>query len=211
MTRKRRKKEDVLNEFRRSELVAAARRVFGTHGFENATMDAIARQADVAKGTVYLYYRSKRDIYEATLRACMEDLEAVVGSHVEAAGSLQAAIAAFVAARVTYFQEHQDFFRMYVDEIGSQVRAPRQRQTLCGAMIDRQTRLLERLISAAVERREIRDVDPAATALALFDITRGLVARHLFSQGRSDTARDVAFLTDLIWTGLRPSRRKQTS
>jgi AcrR family transcriptional regulator len=215
MTSKRRK-EAVLNEFRRSELVAAARHVFGAHGFETATMEAIARQADVAKGTVYLYYRSKRDIYEATLRACMEELEALVRERVEAAGSLQVAIAAFVAARVEYFQKHQDFFRMYVDEIGSRVRTSRQRQTatasnLSGAMIDRQTRLLERLITAAVERREIREVDPAATALALFDITRGLVARHLFSQERSDTARDVAFLTDLIWTGLRPSRRKQTS
>jgi AcrR family transcriptional regulator len=210
MHRKRRK-EDVLHEFRRSELIAAARHVFGTHGFENATMDAIARQADVAKGTVYLYYRSKRDIYEAAMRASMEELEAVVRERVEAATSLQAAIAAFVAARVEYFQEHQDFFRMYVDEIGSQVRAPRQRHTLCGAMIDRQTRLLERLITTAIERREIRDVDPAATALAVFDITRGLVARHLFSLQRGDTARDVAFLTDLIWTGLRPSRRKQTS
>jgi AcrR family transcriptional regulator len=210
MHRKRRK-EDVLNEFRRSELVAAARRVFGTRGFENATMDAIARQADVAKGTVYLYYRSKREIYEATLRACLEELETLVRGRVEAAGSLQAAITAFVAARVEYFQQHQDFFRMYVDEIGSQVRAPRQRQTLCGAMIDRQTHLLERLIAGAIERREIREVDPAATALALFDITRGLVARHLFSQQRGDTARDAAFLTDLIWTGLRPVRRKQTS
>jgi AcrR family transcriptional regulator len=215
MPRKRRK-EDVLNEFRRSELVSAARRVFGAHGYENATMDAIARQAEVAKGTVYLYYRSKRDIYDATLRAYIEELDAVVRQRVEAAGSLQSAIAAFVAARVEYFQNHQDFFRMYVDQIGSQLRAPRQRQTaaasnLCGAMIDRQTRLLERLITAAVERREIRDVDPAATALAVVDITRGLVARHLLSQQRSDTARDVAFLTDLIWTGLRPSRRKQRS
>jgi AcrR family transcriptional regulator len=210
MLRKRRK-QDVLNEFRRSELIAAARHVFGSRGFEHATMDEIARQADVAKGTVYLYYRSKRDIYDATLRACMEELEAVVRERLEAAVSLQAAMAAFVAARVEYFEKHQDFFRMYVDEIGSQVRAPRQRQTLCGAMIDRQTRLLERLITTAIERREIRDVDPAATALALFDITRGLVARHLFSQERGDTARDAAFLTDLIWTGLRPSRRKQTS
>jgi AcrR family transcriptional regulator len=209
MIRKRRK-EDVLNEFRRSELVAAARHVFGTYGFENATMDAIARQADVAKGTVYLYYRSKRDIYEATLRSCMEELETVVRERVEATGSLRTAIAAFVGARVEYFQDHLDFFRMYVDEIGSQVRAPKQRQTLWGAMIDRQTRLLERLITAAIERREIRDVDPSATALALVDITRGLVARHLFSQERSDAARDVAFLTDLIWTGLGPSRRKQT-
>jgi AcrR family transcriptional regulator len=210
MTRKRRK-EDVLNEFRRSELIAAARHEFGTHGFEHATMDAIARHADVAKGTVYLYYESKRAIYDAALRACMEEREALVRTRVEAAATLQSAIAAFVSTRVEYFQTRQDFFRMYVDEIGNRVTAPRHRRTLCDAMIDRQTRVLERLLAGAVERGEIRSVDPAATALALFDMTRGLVARHLLSQERSDTARDVAFLTDLIWTGLRPARRKQTS
>ena len=210
MIRKRRK-ADVLNEFRRSELIAAARHVFGAHGFENATMEAIAHQADVAKGTVYLYYDSKRAIYDAALRACMEELEKSVRTRVESAGSLQAAIAAFVAARVEYFQEHQDFFRMYIDEIGSRVAAPKPRRTLCGTMLDRQTEMLERLIAAAVARGEMRDVDPAATALAVFDMTRGLVARHLLSQQPSDAARDVAFLTDLIWTGLRPARRKQTS
>jgi AcrR family transcriptional regulator len=209
MTSKRRK-EDVLDEFRRSELIRSARHVFGAHGFDKATMEAIARQADVAKGTVYLYYNSKRAIYEATLRACMEELETVVRTRVEAADSLQSAIAAFVAARVEYFQERQDFFRMYVDEIGSRIAAPKPRRTLCGTMIDRQTRILERLIATAVDRGEIRHVDPAATALAVFDMTRGLVARHLLAQERGDTARDVAFLTDLIWTGLRPARRKQT-
>jgi AcrR family transcriptional regulator len=211
MARKARK-EDVLNEFRRSELIAAARHVFGAHGFESATMEAIAREADVAKGTVYLYYDSKRAIYDAALRAFLEELEAIVRKRVEAADTLQSALAAFVATRVEYFQERQDFFRMYVDEIGSRLRAPkRQRRNLCGAMIDRQARILERLIATAVERGEIRNVDPRATALAVFDMTRGLVARHLLSQERSDTARDVAFLTDLIWTGLRPPRRKQTS
>jgi AcrR family transcriptional regulator len=206
-----RRKQDVLSEFRRSELIRSARHEFGTHGFDKATMDSIARRADVAKGTVYLYYKSKRAIYEATWRACMEELDAIVQARVESAGSLQAAISAFVAARVAYFREQQDFFRMYVDEIGSRVSTPKQRRSLCGTMIDRQTRILERLVADAVRRGEIRAVDPAATALAVFDMTRGLVARHLFSRQPSDTARDVAFLTDLIWTGLRPPRRKQPS
>jgi AcrR family transcriptional regulator len=208
---RKRSKEDVLNQFRRSELLSAARAVFGAHGFDNATMEEIARRADVAKGTVYLYYDSKRAIYDAAWSACMEELEATMRTRVAAAGSLQAAISAFVSARVEYFQERRDFFRMYVDEVGSRVTASKQRRTLCGTMIDRQTQILRQLIAAAVERGEIRAVDPAATALALFDMTRGLVARHLLSQGPSDTARDIAFLTDLIWTGLRPSRRKQTS
>jgi AcrR family transcriptional regulator len=204
------RRKDVLNEFRRTELIAAARRVFGSHGFEKATMEAIARQADVAKGTVYLYYASKRAIYDAALRASMAELEAVVQQRVEAAGTLQEAIAAFVDARLTYFQERQDFFRIYIDEIGSRVTTPKSRRTLWSTMLDRQTRSLERRIASAVDRREIRRVDPAATALAVFDMTRGLVARHLLAHQRRGTADDVAFLTDLIWTGLRPTRRKQT-
>ena len=210
MTSKRRK-EDVLNEFRRSELIAAARRVFGAHGFATATMEAIAKDADVAKGTVYLYYDSKRAIYEAAWRTSMEELEALVKARVESAASLQEAIAAFVAARVEFFQARQDFFRMYVEEIGARVGAPKARRTLCSTMIDRQTRILEKRVAAAVDRGEIRPVDPAATALAVFDMTRGLVARHLLAQQPSDTARDVSFLTDLIWTGLKPARRKHTS
>jgi AcrR family transcriptional regulator len=207
----KRRKEDVLTEFRRSELIASARHVFGTHGFEHATMEAIARHADVAKGTVYLYYDSKQAIYDAAMQACMEELETSVRTRVEAATTLQAAVAAFVAARVEYFQERQDFFRMYVDEIGRRVGAPKARRSLCGTMLDRQTGILERLLARAVDQGKIRQVDPAATALAVFDMTRGLVARHLLAQEPGDTARDVAFLTDLIWTGLRPPRRKQTS
>ena len=142
----------------------------------------------------------------------MEELEAVVRNRVEAADTLQSAIAAFVATRVEHFQEQQDFFRMYVDEIGSRVRraeaAPQPvRRDDRSAAAHPRTPHRKRGRSAVRSAK----VDPAATALAVFDMTRGLVARHLLSQEPSDTARDVAFLTDLIWTGLRPSRRKQTS
>ena len=186
--------------------------MFGAHGFENATMEAIAHQADVAKGTVYLYYDSKRAIYDAAMRACMEELEAVVRTRVEAAGSLQAAIAAFVAARVEYFQEQPGLLPDVRRRDWQPRRGAASRGGRCAARCSTgRPASLERLIAAAVARGEIRDVDPAATALAVFDMTRGLVARHLLSQQPSDAARDVAFLTDLIWTGLRPARRKQTS
>jgi AcrR family transcriptional regulator len=70
-----RSREDALAHFRRTTLIDAAHRVFGTSGFERATMDAIAQEADVAKGTIYLYYPSKRAIYDAAFDAGMADLE----------------------------------------------------------------------------------------------------------------------------------------
>ena len=48
-----------------------------------------------------------------------------------------------------FFQARQDFFRMYVEEIGARVGAPKSRRTLCGTMIDRQTRIMEKLVAGA--------------------------------------------------------------
>ena len=61
-------KKEVVTEFRTAELLEAARRVFAEKGFHEATVDDVAEEAGVAKGTVYLYYRSKRDLYWAALK-----------------------------------------------------------------------------------------------------------------------------------------------
>ena len=172
-------------------------------------MEAIASDANVAKGTVYLYYPSKRAIYDAAIDACMAELESLTREGVEAAGSLREAITALVATRLEFFRRHQDFFRMYVAEIGWAMTQPKAVRRRCSARLERQTRILQQAIERAVARREVRAVDPAATAQAVFDMTRGLVSRHLLEQGGQDPARDVEFLTNLIWTGLGPARGKR--
>src|SRR5512132_2498504 len=71
-----RSKEDVLTAYRRDALLKAAVRVFGESGFDSATMERIAQEADVAKGTTYLYYRSKQTIYDAALGSGLAELSA---------------------------------------------------------------------------------------------------------------------------------------
>ena len=47
---------------RRSEIIDAAEKIFFTKGFESATMDEIAEEAELSKGTLYLYFKSKEDL-----------------------------------------------------------------------------------------------------------------------------------------------------
>lgn len=204
MTPARTSKVDVVAAFRRGTLLDAARRVFGEKGFEQATMEAIADEAEVAKGTIYLYYPSKQAIYDATFAAGTEALTAVTDESVEAAPTAKAAIAAFIRARVLYFQEHPDYFRMYVTEISRIVTDRAPRQGVCRAALDGHTRTLQAAIERAAAAGHVRAVDPAATALAVFDMTRGLVARRVLTGAESDATRDIDFLTDLIWAGLQP-------
>lgn len=61
-------------EVRTAEIEQAARKVFLSRGFQAATIQEIAEKAGIAKGTVYLYYKSKDDLYTALLLPSLEFL-----------------------------------------------------------------------------------------------------------------------------------------
>jgi AcrR family transcriptional regulator len=59
-TSKRKERE---KEARRQAILDAAGRVFSRKGFYEATLDEIAAEAELAKGTLYNYYKDKQDIF----------------------------------------------------------------------------------------------------------------------------------------------------
>ncbi|MCF8079699.1 MAG: TetR/AcrR family transcriptional regulator [Desulfobacterales bacterium] len=50
-------------ERRRQQIMVAAKRVFSTRGFNRATMEDIAREAELSPGTLYLYFKNKDELY----------------------------------------------------------------------------------------------------------------------------------------------------
>ena len=48
---------------RRETILAAAAQVFAKHGVDGATVEMVARQAEVAVGTIYLYFFSRDDLF----------------------------------------------------------------------------------------------------------------------------------------------------
>src|ERR1043165_4940374 len=99
---KNRTKQDVLQEFRTSELLHAARVVFSKRGFHDATIDEIARQAGVAKGTVYLYFKSKEAIYLGALRDGISTLIAEMRSKAEGDGTAEEKMRNLLAAKIGF-------------------------------------------------------------------------------------------------------------
>jgi AcrR family transcriptional regulator len=206
-------KADVITEYRRNALLQAAVQVFGEHGFDCATMEQIAQRADVAKGTTYLYYRSKQSIYDAALSHGLAELDERTRDAIDRAPNLHEAIPAFVTARALYFLEHRDFFRMYVAAVARQITSARPRPSEFQALVDRQIGRLEQAISRAVARREIRHVDATAAAHTIFDLTRGFAARAVMYDTAFDLQREAAFVSALVWQGLtkdRPQRLRRS-
>ena len=57
----------------RARILGAAVSVFGTAGFDAASMAEIAVQSAVAKGTVYLYFPSKEQLFEEAYQQCQQE------------------------------------------------------------------------------------------------------------------------------------------
>jgi AcrR family transcriptional regulator len=55
----------VDKEDRKKSILAAAATVFAKHGYQRTTVDQIADAAGVAKGSIYLYFHSKEDLFHA--------------------------------------------------------------------------------------------------------------------------------------------------
>jgi len=50
-------------ERRRQQIMVAAKRVFSDRGFNKATMEDIAQEAELSPGTLYLYFKNKEELY----------------------------------------------------------------------------------------------------------------------------------------------------
>ncbi len=69
-------KREELRVERRQAILNAAMKVFAQRGYAAATIREIAREADIAQGTIYLYFPSKREILLAVYRSMiLESLE----------------------------------------------------------------------------------------------------------------------------------------
>jgi AcrR family transcriptional regulator len=191
-------KRKVVSEFRRAEIVDAARAVFARRGFAHGIMDEIAKEAGIAKGTIYLYFRSKTDIYKAVLDHDMKALKKSTLKRIEVAAGLKGKIGAFTLARIEYAESRKEFFRIMDSERENLSLTRGQYRDWLREPVLR----LAGAIEKAARHGEIRAVPAEKVAWIIADMTRGTIQRRLLGQSDASPAEDSAFLLGFIWASL---------
>ena len=96
---------------RHNEIVDAAERLFFTRGIDRVTMDDIANEAELAKGTLYLYFKNREDLHYAVVLRAIEILNALVRQAYEPGATGLENIRRMGEAYVRFFYQHPDYFR----------------------------------------------------------------------------------------------------
>jgi TetR/AcrR family transcriptional regulator of autoinduction and epiphytic fitness len=193
-----RTKSQVVGEFRRNEILTAARSVFARKGFALGIMDEIAREAGIAKGTIYLYFRSKNDVYKALLDHDMNLLQQLTLERIDRATNLRDKIHGFLLIRMEHADEKREFFRIMDSERANLHMTRKQYRDFLHEPVAR----LAQAIDTAMETGTIRHTDSEKAAWLIVDVARGAIQRRLLSPHPQPPAEDAAFLLDFIWTSL---------
>jgi AcrR family transcriptional regulator len=74
MTEDAKSRRDANSEATRISLVAAARELFGKHGYNDTSIEMVASAARVTTGAIYHHFQNKKDLFKATAEALQEEL-----------------------------------------------------------------------------------------------------------------------------------------
>lgn len=100
-------------EARREEILNAAHAVFNEKGLTGSTVDDIAEAAELSKGTIYLYFHSKEDLYLAVMNRGVDIMQELF-ERALSTGENPVKLALNLAdAYYAFFQDYRDYFRMF--------------------------------------------------------------------------------------------------
>ncbi|HHY32830.1 MAG TPA: TetR/AcrR family transcriptional regulator [Firmicutes bacterium] len=189
---------------RKRELILdAAQQVFSKKGFHQATVEEIADAAGVGKGTVYLYFPSKKEILVAMIEERLREFTRELKERVEAvAAGLRTCtekLRQAILFQMEVLRKSQDFLTVMSGDIGE-----------LGQELDKRTKdarrafvgVMEAIISEGMRSGEFRNIDPRLASYAVEGMIIHGAMGLTIGQGAQMSDEHISQVVDLCLNGI---------
>ncbi len=193
-TKERRGREE---QARLSAILGAAESVFARKGYHETRMDDIADQAELAKGTLYYYFRGKDEIYTHLLAREADQVYDQLRLRIPPGASFLRILEVVTEFSVEYFEAHSAFLRLFLPcmcdlvQVGDTATIDRSRRAF-----DRHAKLITQSLQKAIEKEKL-PFSLERLGQFLMTMERGIGLMIL--EGHVDEARQTArFFVEMI-------------
>jgi len=169
----RRQKE---KEQRRKTILTAAERLFAGDGFHNTTIEQVAADIDLSKGTIYLYFQSKEDLFFSILEEKIDNYAHHLKGKLAQCEDLKCAVSVAVSEQLKFLTENHHFFRLAMSESTKFEHKPshEMRHSFIAKQVQFNT-LLEKTFSTHMKQQSISGFKPKSLALSV----NGTINAHM--------------------------------
>jgi AcrR family transcriptional regulator len=187
----------------RDAILDATDRLLSRYGYKKMTIDDLAREVGIGKGSIYLHFESKEEIALSHIDRIIERLKQSLFAIAESKGAADARLRKMLIERVILRFDSVQHYTQSLNELLGQLR-PR--------LLDRRKRYFEEethIFSKVLEEGKKTGVfeikDPVETARTLLDATNALLPYSLsaYELGeRKEIEKKANRVSDLILNGL---------
>lgn len=183
-------------------ILDAAVTVFAEHGYYGSQISRIARQAGVADGTIYLYFKNKEDLLISLFQDRLGKLVDILHEQIRETDSANSALRKLCEIHYGELEQNPDLAKVTQVELLQSSIA--RRQEISGALKP-YIQLIEQILQRGMEQAEFRpDVDVKLTRLLIFGAMDEVVTSWLVAGKKYSLAAQAAKTVEFFLHGLRP-------
>jgi TetR/AcrR family transcriptional regulator, cholesterol catabolism regulator len=192
------------NKRRQDEVVAAAVKMFYESGYSETSVEDIANELGILKGSLYYYIASKEDLLYAIVREVHSEVEGLLNDAMsDTSLPPLERLSTYVSAQVEYNAHNAMKITVYYDDLA--LLGP-ERLKQIRRSLHAMENLVQDLIREAQEAGEIdKSLDPVLASHAVF-ATVNWIYRWYKPRGRLTPAEIAAFVVQYILNGLTGAR-----
>jgi TetR/AcrR family transcriptional regulator len=167
-------------ESRKESIIDAAQRVFFEKGLQLSTMDEIAETAELAKGTLYLYYHSKEDLYLAVMMRGLRIMHDMFREVAVLKLPVIETLIRFADAYKLFYEQNKNYFRMlhFFNTPQFHKQVSEEMMKSCDGFNQTLWLMVTEIITQGMIEKKLRnDLDPIETAIILWSNTSALLMR----------------------------------
>jgi len=162
---------------RKLDIIDAAEKVFLTKGFDQTTMDDVAEQVELSKGTLYLYFRSKEELYSEIIKRGEQILTNLFKEAVDTEENGLCKVKRIGEAFIKFYHEHEEYHEALMT--GHSKTHVDEEEEYCDDCAKSKTESNEVFVNAiqeGIKDGSIRkDIDPMKTSLLLWAQSMGIL------------------------------------
>jgi AcrR family transcriptional regulator len=183
---------------KRERILAAGLSLFANAPYQSVTMDSVAAAAGVAKGTLYLYFESKEDLYLGILSDGLETIAHNYQASVNPAASVSDRLRRAIEVTLEFYDKRRDLLRLMATE---EPRMAEARNRLIDDWRERGVRFFTSLIEEGARAGVFRASDPLLATWAILGSMRSVM---LYYGPRRPIAEITAELSAQMLRSLAP-------
>jgi TetR/AcrR family transcriptional regulator, fatty acid metabolism regulator protein len=190
---------------KRQRILQAAVKVLAKKGYHRAKVSEIARRADVADGTIYLYFRNKEDILVSLFDEVMKEHIAQGRAEVKAASGTPARLLAVARHHLRLLGGNRDLAVVFQVELRQSTQFM---ERFTASWLQDYFAIIDEVIAQGQREGTLRSELPRkVVAKALFGILDEMVTSWILSRKDYDLAELAGPVVDLLLRGAATSRK----